>query len=76
MPRGVPTPDQLSHQQAEIEAARVDQDSFQNVLCDRGGHASHTAGFIEVRKRALQASRRGAAADVGRDGHGAAAIAR
>src|SRR5512143_2007057 len=46
---------QLPHQQAEIEAAGVDQQSLQNVRVSAKEYASHAAGLVEMREGPLQA---------------------
>ena len=46
--------DQLTHEQSEIEAGRVDQQSRPNVPVPSKVHAAHAAGLIEMRKRSFQ----------------------
>src|SRR4051812_21917237 len=47
--------DHLTHEEPEIEAARVDQQPLPNVAVAAEVHASHAAGFIEMGKRSFQA---------------------
>src|SRR4051794_18545558 len=47
--------DQLPHEEPEIESARVDQQSFQNVRVPAKMHATHAAGLIEMCEGTLQA---------------------
>ena len=48
-------PNQLSHEQSEIEASRVNQQSLQNVRVAAQVHAAHPTGFVEMRKGSFQA---------------------
>lgn len=43
-----------SHQQCEIERARLHQHTFQSVLVPSQVHAAHASGLVEMCKRALQ----------------------
>src|SRR5687768_4657685 len=46
--------EQLSHQQTQIERADVDQEALEDVVVTAQMHASHPAGFVQMRARALQ----------------------
>jgi len=46
--------DQLTHQEPEIEAARVDQQPLADVRVSPEVHATHATGFVEMRERAFQ----------------------
>lgn len=54
-PRGVPTPNQLPHEEPQIEAARVNQQSLQNVRVPPQVHAAQAACLVEMREGPLQA---------------------
>jgi len=41
------------HHQAQVEAGRVNQQAFQDVCVTPEVGASHAAGFVQVRERAL-----------------------
>jgi len=49
-----PDANQLSHEEAEIEAARVDQHSFPNVCVPAQIYAAHATGLVEMREGPLQ----------------------
>ena len=44
---------QLPHEQAEIEGARVDQESFEDVAMSPQVGTAHPAGVVDVRERPL-----------------------
>src|SRR6266550_4233082 len=46
---------QLAHEQAEIEAGRVDQQPLANVLMSAEVHAAHPTRLVEMREGSLQA---------------------
>lgn len=46
---------QLPHQQPEIEAGRVDQQSLENVRMSAEVHAAHSTGLVEMREGPFQA---------------------
>src|SRR5688572_4948408 len=47
--------DEGPHHEAQVEAAAVDEESFQDVRVASQVRASHRAGLVEMRIRALQA---------------------
>src|ERR671911_460232 len=47
--------DQLPEQQAQVEGTGVDEHSFPDVVMATQVRASHSAGVVEVRERALDA---------------------
>ena len=50
--------DQLPHEEAEIEAAGVDQQPLQNVRVPAEVHAAHPAGLVEMREGSSKRSPR------------------
>ncbi len=46
--------DQVPHEQAEIEAAGMNQQALQNVVVAAQMHATHPAGLVEMREGAFQ----------------------
>ena len=53
-PRGVPTPNERPHEEAQVEAADVDQQPFQDVRVPAQMRAPHPARLVEMRIRAFQ----------------------
>ena len=47
--------DQLPHEEPQIETARVDQQSLQDVGVPSKMHTAHPAGLVEMREGPLQA---------------------
>ena len=52
-PRGVPIPDQMTHDEPEIEATRMNQEALQDVGVAAQMGAPHPARVVEMRKRAF-----------------------
>ncbi len=48
-----PKSDPLTHDEPQIEAARMDQDAFQDIRVTTQMRATHPAGVVEVRERAF-----------------------
>jgi hypothetical protein len=49
--------EQLPHQQAEIQAAGMNHQTFEDVVVTAEVDASHAARFVQVRRRPFQLSR-------------------
>ena len=46
--------DQVTHEQPQVEAASVDQHTFQNVRVSAQVHAAQAASFVEMRERTFE----------------------